>query len=69
MDIRWEEGFEIRTAISGDEATISANREGLLSLASILRDLAEEAPGTHIHLDQHNSLEDGSCDLIIERGE
>ena len=67
MNIRWEDGFVIRVSKDGQGAVISANREGLLSLAMQLRDLAEEAPGCHIHYDEGNSLEEGSCDLIIER--
>ncbi len=47
--------------------TLSANREGPLSLANILMDLADESPGTHLHLDEHNSLEDGSIELVIGR--
>lgn len=69
MRVRWEDGFEVRAAIDGDEVVLSANREGMLSLANILRDLAEEGPGAHIHLDEYNSLEDGSCELIIVRVE
>ncbi|MBQ1343066.1 MAG: hypothetical protein IIY40_02765 [Firmicutes bacterium] len=67
MDLLWEDGFRIRVKIYKNEATISANREGLLSLANQLSALAEEAPGSHIHLDQYNSLEDGSVELIIEK--
>ena len=67
MDIRWEEGFEISTSASEGEITISANREGMVSLANILLDLAEGQSGDHVHLDEHNSLEDGSVELIIER--
>jgi hypothetical protein len=67
MHIRWEDGFEIGVAISGEEVTISANREGLVSLANIMLDLAKGLPGAHVHLDESNSLEDGSCELIIER--
>lgn len=67
MRIRWEDAFEIRAAIREGEITISANREGLLSLANILMDLADEKPGAHVHLDEYNSLEEGSAELIIER--
>ena len=67
MDLLWEDGFRIRVKIYKHEATISANREGLLSLANQLSVLAEEAPGSHIHFDQYNSLEDGSVELIIEK--
>ncbi|MBR4747215.1 MAG: hypothetical protein IK061_07475 [Desulfovibrio sp.] len=68
MDLHWQDGFEISAATdAGGAIVLSANREGLVSLARILRALAEEAPGSHVHLDASNSLEEGSADLIIER--
>lgn len=68
MDIRWEDDFAIAAVIGdGNEVTISANREGLVSLANILLDLAVAIPGEHVHLDELNSLEEGSCELVIER--
>ena len=67
MQIEWVDGFEIRVRVSGGETTISANREGLLSLARQLAALAEAAPGDHIHYDDSNSLEAGSAELIVER--
>ena len=69
MKIEWVEGFEIRTAVENNEILISANREGLLSLARQLTALADGAPGDHIHYDEHNSLEEGSAEMIIERTE
>lgn len=67
MDLHWEDDFKIRVSIYKDAATVSANRDGLLSLAAHLVALAEEAPGSHFHLDKYNSLEDGSAELIIEK--
>ena len=67
MDINWVNGFRISVSISDNTVTLSANREGLLSLARQLMDLSQEETGTHIHYDEHNSLDDGSKDLIIER--
>ncbi len=67
MDLIWKDGFTIEVHIQKGTAVISANREGLLSLSDHLRALAEEAPGSHIHLDELNALEDGSCELILER--
>ena len=67
MDLRWEEGYLIEVRIENSAAVISANREGLLSLSNHLRTLAEEEPGSHIHLDAQNALEDGSDELILER--
>ena len=67
MRIDWEAGYEIRVSIDRDTALISANREGLLSLARQLAALAEEMPGSHIHYDADNALEEGSKELIVER--
>ena len=67
MKIEWVEGFEIRVTADGGEVLISANREGLLSLAKQLAALAEAPPGSHIHYDSDNSLEDGSAAMIVEK--
>ena len=67
MKIEWVDGSEIRVRIENEEAVITANREGLLSLAKQLTALAEETPGSHIHYDRYNSLEEGSAELTIER--
>lgn len=66
MILNWIDGFEINVRIENGAAVISANREGLLSLANHLKSLAEEPPGSHIHLDAYNSLEEGSLELIFE---
>ncbi len=67
MNIEWEDGTEIRVTADNGTALISANREGLLSLARQLAALAEEIPGTHIHYDAYNSLEEGSAELVVEK--
>ena len=68
MDLHWQDGFEISASTDARGAIVlSANREGLVSLARILLALAEETPGSHVHLDASNSLEEGSAELIIER--
>ncbi len=67
MNIEWENGSEIKVKIEDGAAVISANREGMLSLAKQLTMLANGAPGDHIHYDEYNSLETGSAELIIER--
>ena len=69
MDLKWVDGFEINVRIENGAVVISANREGLLSLACQLQALAEGKPGDHIHYDEHNALEQGSWELIIERVE
>ncbi|MBQ3376066.1 MAG: hypothetical protein IJG49_06615 [Erysipelotrichaceae bacterium] len=68
MNIEWVEGFEINVKVDECGAVvISANREGLLSLAQQFTALAETLPGDHIHYDQDNSLEEGSTELIVEK--
>lgn len=65
----WEDGFTIKTEPHGDGFIIRANRDGLISLARHFLTLAQEnvPPGWHFHLDDLNALEDGSCELIIEK--
>ena len=67
MKIEWVDGYSISVIGDHKAVTISANREGLLSLARQLRALAEGVPGDHIHYDEHNSLEDGSSEMVVER--
>ena len=67
MTINWVDGAEIRVRIERGAAVISANKEGLLSLADQFMALAEAAPGSHIHYDEYNALEEGSAEMIAER--
>lgn len=68
MDIEWEEGFTINVRVDDRGAVVvTANREGLLSLARQLTALAEADPGCHIHYDEYNSLEEGSTEMVIEK--
>ena len=66
MKVEWVDGFKIKAVVEKDGIVISANREGMLSLARQLTALADGAPGDHIHYDAYNSLEEGSADMIIE---
>ena len=59
--------FRAELTVTEDGAVVSANPEGLRSLAGILTALADAAPGAHVHLDEHNSLEDGSAGLVLCR--
>ena len=65
MKFKWEDGFVIKVEVQNKDVVLSANKEGLRSLANHLQALAEEPPGSHFHLDEYNSLEDGSNELII----
>ena len=66
MKLIWEAGAEISVRAKDRETVISANRAGLLSLANHLSTLAGEFPGSHIHYDDQNSLEEGSAELVVE---
>lgn len=67
MEMKWKDGYTINVRVEERSVVISANKEGLLSLASQLKDLANEDVGSHCHYDEFNSLEDGSPELIIEK--
>ena len=67
MELHWEGNELIRVTNRVDEVLISANRQGLRSLGKLCLALAEEEPGDHVHLDEYNSLEEGSVELIIEK--
>ena len=71
IELVWDNNFKIKTSKPYDTITIEANRNGLLSLARHLLLLAqEEVPsGSHFHLDEFNSLEDSSVELIISKNE
>ena len=67
MNFTWEPGFEIHVSVDDHGAVlVSANRAGLVSLANHLMALAQERPGGHFHLDEHNALEEGSVELVVE---
>jgi len=63
----WEDNFNITVKVKNDSVHVIANKDGLLSLAKHLVTLAQDdfPSGYHIHLDDLNSLEEGSNELII----
>ena len=65
----WTDGFEIQTAIEDGVIYINANKEGLLSMANHLLNLAQDKIPKyhHMHFDEFNSLEDGSIHMIINK--
>ena len=66
MEMKWKDDALIKVKIDKGCTLISANRNGLLSMAEHLKELAKKETGSHIHYDQYNSLEDGSDELIVE---
>ncbi len=69
MRYNWEKGFDIETKIENSSIVIKANKEGLISLANHLLNLAQDnvSAGYHMHFDDNNSLEEGSSELIIQK--
>jgi len=69
IEYKWENGFEIETKFDGGVINIIANREGLISLANHLLNLAQaDVPlGYHLHFDEYNSLEEGSLELVFQK--
>ncbi len=68
MEFDWVDGFEIKVTVDEyGSVVIAANKEGLLSLARHCEALAGRQPGDHFHLDEYNSLEESSRELIIEK--
>lgn len=67
----WEDDSSIKCTVTNDAVLIEANRDGLVSLARHILELAQDsAPdGTHFHLDEFNSLEAGSSEMIIVKKE
>ena len=69
INYKWERNFVIETGCESNQIVIKANKEGLVSLANHLLNLAQEPVpiGYHMHFDDINSLEDGSLELIVEK--
>ncbi len=66
----YEWGSNTKVSISGSNPIIiQANQQGLMDMAKILLSLAQpEVPdGIHVHLDDQNTLQKGSNEIIIER--
>ena len=63
----WDDGFSIKCSIDNGIIHIEANKEGLVSLARHMLELAQENVPMfeHIHLDEYNSLENDSAELVI----
>lgn len=69
LEMNWEYGFTIEVKMDKNMAIIRADSAGLKSLAIHLLTLAQSGvpSGHHFHYDETNSLEDGSCELVIEK--
>ena len=67
IKLSWESNHVIKCTIENNSIIISANKQGLLSLANHLITLAQDAipAGNHLHFDEYNSLENGSKEVIV----
>lgn len=67
--LAWEGDYVIHTQVDSSSCTIRANAAGLISLARHMLTMAQSnvPAGVHFHLDDSNSLEEGSIELIIDR--
>lgn len=67
--VRWIDGHEITVALDGNEITIEANPEGLVTLAIQLLTLAQDGMPSknHIHLGAGSGLDSQSLDLTLQR--
>lgn len=67
----WEKDFSVKCSIDNNCVTIEANKGGLISLARLLLTLAQDKVPEfdHAHLDEYNSLEEGSAEfIVVKRG-
>ena len=69
LQLDWEKDFYIKITEDDGSMLLQANASGLRSLAKHFLSLANsEVPlHSHVHLDESNSLENGSAELIIEK--
>lgn len=71
LKLDWEPNSKISVLINREKevVAIGGNKEGLTSLARHFLTIAQHnvPSGYHIHFDDRNSLEEGSCELIIGR--
>jgi len=69
LQLTWVPGYTLRVTSDGGEVSISANEQGLRSLAQHLLTLAEKhvPAGVHAHLEPGLELDDESTSLVVEK--
>lgn len=69
IQCKWEPDFDIEVKYENGVVVLKANKPGLISLANHFLTLAQEniPSGYHLHLDESNSLEEGSKELIVQK--
>lgn len=69
LRFEWEDNPIISTSFQNNEIIITANKDGLISLARHLLTLAQDQvpEGHHMHLDEYAGLENESIALTVEK--
>jgi len=69
LKFEWEDDYTISCLVENNSVYLSANKDGLITLARHMLTLAQnEVPeNSHIHLDEYTCLEKGSTELVIIR--
>jgi hypothetical protein len=69
LRLTWVPGYKVRVAVTDGEVLITANQQGLLSLAQHLLTLAQaDVPsGVHAHMEPGLELEEDSTALILDK--
>ena len=69
LRLNWIPGYYLRVDAAGGEVTITANVQGLRSLAQHLLTLADDGvpPGVHAHLEPGLELDDDAVALIVDK--
>jgi hypothetical protein len=69
ISYEWVGAPQIKASLEDGSIVIAANRDGLISLAGHLLNLAQEGvpAGEHMHFGDYNSLEEDSVELILMR--
>ena len=67
MHFNWTDGWEFQSTFDHDEVVFAANKEGLLSLANHLINLAQDQfpSGHHFHFDRGVELSDDSVAVVF----
>ena len=63
----WTDGAEFESSFDGEEFVLASNKEGLLSLANHLINLAQDKwpSGHHFHFDKGVELSDDSVVIVF----
>ncbi len=69
LDVIWENGAKYMVNVDENHVILSANKDGLISLAKQMLYMAynDLEIGSHVHFDSFFTKEENMCELIIEK--